>query len=269
MQQQFSPRASVKLSVAFCLCLLAAAATRAQGPQRPAPTPKPAPAAGSPSRIVLDFYQLLRDRKFRDAFAISIYGPAIVSLSPQDFEELRPEFEKMATAVPEQIELSGEQISGDEATVFARAGGNPDAPPDSIPLIRVNGAWLFGDRKNYQIVQSKGAAFFPEARVEQHHREVEAVLLLIAQAQATYAAQHGGAYADLAALIATKPSLKDDVESDTLGYNFHVLLGRDNRAYAVTAEPARYGRTGRLSYYMDATGYKSKDTGGKPYTPKK
>ncbi|HYY43107.1 MAG TPA: hypothetical protein VE775_10275, partial [Pyrinomonadaceae bacterium] len=188
-------------------------------------------------------------------------------LSAQDFDELRPEFEKMAAAVPAQIELNGEQISGNEATVFARSGDDASAQLDTIPLIRVQGAWIFGDMKNYQIVQSKGAAFFPEARVEQHHREVETVLLLIAQAEATYAAQHAGVYADLNALIESKPSLRDDVQSDTLGYNFRILLGKDGRAYAVSAEPARYGRTGRLSYYMDATGYKSKDTGGKPFTP--
>ena len=173
----------------------------------------------------------------------------------------------MAAAVPEQIEISGEQISGDAATVFARAGDNAATAPDQIPLIRVGGAWIFGDRANYQIVQSKGAAFFPEARIEQHHEEVAAVLRLIAQAEAAYAAQHGGAYADLPALLAGKPSLRDDVESDTLGYTFRVLLAKDGRAYAVTAEPTRYGRTGRLSYYMDATGYKSKDTGGKPFAP--
>ena len=254
-------RAGLKLSIALMLC---AAAVRAQPTPAPQPTP---PAAGSPARVVLDFYQALRARKFREAFAMSIYKPAIDALSAQEFDELRPEFEKMAAAVPEQIELSGEQISGDEATVFARSGDDAAAQLDAIPLIRVGGVWIFGDRKNYQIVQSKGAAFFPEARIDQHHREVEAVLLIVAQAEAAYAAQHGGAYADLAALVASKPALKDDVESDTLGYMFSILLSRDAKAYAVEAVPARYGHTGRLSYYMDATGHKSKDNNGKPFTP--
>jgi hypothetical protein len=254
-------RAALKLSIAIIIC---AAATRAQQTPAPAPTP---PAAGSPSRVVLDFYQALRARKFREAFAMSIYKPAIDALSAQQFDELRPEFEKMAAAVPEQIELNGEQISGDEATVFARSGDVAAAQLDTIPLIRVGGAWIFGDRKNYQIVQSKGATFFPDARIDQHHREVEAVLIVVAQAEATYFAQHGGAYADITALVASKPALKDDVQSDTLGYTFNILLSKDAKTYAVEAVPARYGHTGRLSYYMDATGYKSKDNGGKSSTP--
>src|SRR5213080_837386 len=156
-------RAGLKLFIALLLC---AAAARAQQTPAPAPTP---PAAGSPSRVVLDFYQALRARKFREAFAMSIWKPAIEGLTPAEFEELRPEFEKMAAAVPEQIEISGEQISGDMATVFARSGDDAAAQLDAIPLIRVGGVWIFGDRKNYQIVQSKGAAFFPEARIDQHH----------------------------------------------------------------------------------------------------
>ncbi len=259
-------RASIKFVVALCLCLFVnIVAAHAQ--EQPPPAPKPTPAAGSPSRVVLDFYRLLRERKFREAFAMSIYKSAIDGLSPQDFEELRPEFEKMSTAVPEQIELSGEQISGDEATVFARAADDPSGQLRQEPIIRVNGVWLYGNREAYQAVQSKGAAFFPETRIERHHEEVGAVLRLVAQAEAVYASQHGGSYADLAALVASKPSLKDDIASDTLGYNFRIMLGKDGRAYAVQAEPVRYGRTGRLSYYMDASGYKSKDTGGKPFMP--
>lgn len=265
-------RFSFKFIVALCVCALACLClpARAHGqtpPAAPAATPSPTPAAGTPSRVVVDFYHALRERQFREAFAMSIYKPAIAGLSAQDFDELRPEFEKLATGVPEQVDLGGEQISGDEATVFARRAGDPNSKVEEIQLIRVNGVWLYGDLKSYQVVQSKGAAFFPEARIDSHHDEVGTVLTLIAQAEAVYAAQHGGVYADVPTLIASKPSLRDDIESDTLGYVFRVLLSKDGRTYAVTAEPTKYGRTGRLSFYMDATGYKNKDTGGKPYTP--
>jgi hypothetical protein len=270
MRQQFSrrarARAGLKLFIALLICT--AAARAAQQTQTPAPSPAPTPpAVGSPARVVLDFYHALRERKFREAFAMSIYRGAIEGLPAQEFEELRPEFEKMAASVPEQIEISGEQISGDEATVFTRAGGDPSAQLVQEPALRVGGVWLYGNREAYQVVQSKGAAFFPETRIERHHEEVGTVLRLIAEAEAAYALQHGGAYADLPALIASKASLKDDVESDTLGYTFRVLLSRNAKTYAVEAVPARYGRTGRLSFYMDASGYKSKDAGGKPFTP--
>src|SRR5918911_557607 len=74
----------------------------AQAPPPAAVQPAKAPAAGSPSRAVLDFYQALRERKFREAFAMSIWRPAIDGLSAQEFADMRPEFEKMAAAVPER-----------------------------------------------------------------------------------------------------------------------------------------------------------------------
>ncbi len=281
MPQPFMRRVRMRFYVQFiimlCVCALAGASltVRAQGQTpppaavspTPGPLPSPTPAAGTPSRVVLDFYHALRERQFREAFALSIYKPAITGLSAQEFDELRPEFEKLSTAVPDAVELGGEQISGDEATVFARRADDPTSKVEQIQLIRVGGVWLYGDLQSYQAVQSKGAAFFPDARIDRHHDEVQQVLILIAQAEAAYAAQHGGVYADVPTLVASKPSLHSDIESDTLGYNFRVLLGKDGRTYAVTAEPVKYGRTGRLSFYMDATGYKNKDTGGKPYTP--
>ncbi len=281
MQQQSMRRARARFSFQFisalCVCALMCVTARAQQGQTPTPaptatapaaaTPSPTPAAGTPARVVLDFYHALRERQFREAFALSIYKPAITSLSAQEFAELQPEFEKMSTAVPDAVELGGEQISGDEATVFARRADDPTSKVEEIQLIRVGGVWLYGDLKSYQVVQSKGAAFFPDARIDSHHEEVQQVLLLIAKNEATYAAQHGGVYADVPALIASKPALRDDVESDTLGYTFRVLLSKDTRTYAVMAEPVKYGHTGRLSFYMDAGGYKSKDTGGKPFTP--
>ena len=51
----------------------------------------------------------MRERRFREAFALSIYKPAIDGLSAAEFEELRPDFEKMAAAIPEKIDISGEE----------------------------------------------------------------------------------------------------------------------------------------------------------------
>src|SRR5437868_2169908 len=277
MHQSYPLRVRARRSfkcVALLVCALACVAiVRAQTtpPAQatpPAPVQNTTPPAGSPSRVVLDFYQALRERKFREAFAMSIWKPAIEGLTPAEFDELKPEFEKMAAAVPEQIEISGEQISGDTATVFARVGDDPSAQPEAIPMMRAGGVWIFGDRDKQAEVQRLGKEFFPTARIEQHHAEVEAILLRIANAEAGYAATRGGVYADLPTLIDSKPSLRDDVESeDTLGYRFHLAVARDGRSYTAGAEPLRYGHTGRLSYYMDASGYKKKDTGGKPYTP--
>ncbi|HJR06765.1 MAG TPA: hypothetical protein VJ842_05875 [Pyrinomonadaceae bacterium] len=224
--------------------------------------------ARTPLQTVSDFYKALRERRFRDAFALSIYKPAIEGLSAEEFAELQPEFEKLAAAVPEKIEFVGEQISGDTATVFARVGGE-SAQMEVITLMRgEGGAWIFGDAENQAIVERDGKEFFLKARIETHHKEVEALLLKIANAEAGYSAQNGGQYGDMAALLAGKPALREDVESaKTLGYNFQITVGKDGKSYKVFAEPARYGRTGLLSYYMDQTGMQKKDTGGKPYNP--
>ena len=228
-------------------------------------------ALRTPSETVRQFYQALRARRFREAFALSIWRPAIEGLSAEEFAELQPEFEKIAAAVPEQIDVNGEQISGDTATVFARVGAaGGDAPPETITLLRVGGMWIFGDRENQEAVQLEGKEFFPKARVARHHDEVNAVLLTMANAEALSAAQHGGRHADLLALLQSKPTLRDDVEptaTNTLGYNFRVTLGKDGKSYAVSAEPVRYGKTGRLSFHMDQSGVQSKDNGGKPYNP--
>lgn len=226
--------------------------------------------ARTPLQTVAEFYKALRERRFREAFALSIYKPALEGLTAEEFAELQPEFEKLAGAVPEKIEFGGEQISGDTATVFARVGGE-SAQLEAIPLMRgADGAWIFGDAENLAIVKRDGKEFFLKARIETHHKEVEALLLKIANAEAGYGALNAGRFAEMAALLANKPALREEIESSqTLGYTFRITLGRDGRSYSVNAEPTRYGRTGLLSYYMDQNGIQRKDTGGKPLSPQK
>jgi hypothetical protein len=224
--------------------------------------------ARTPIQTVSEFYKALRERRFREAFALSIYQPALEGLSADDYAELQPEFEKMAAAVPEKIDFGGEQISGDTATVFARVGGE-NSQLEAITLIRgERGGWIMGDAENRELVKKEGKEFFPRRRIETHHAEVEAVLLKLANAQAGYSALNAGRFAEMPALVAGKPALGEDVESArTLGYTFQITVGRDGKTYRVNAEPVRYGRTGLLSYYMDQTGIQKKDTGGKPLNP--
>ncbi|HEX8456669.1 MAG TPA: hypothetical protein VF656_05040 [Pyrinomonadaceae bacterium] len=227
-----------------------------------------APQARTPLQTVAEFYKALRERRFREAFALSIYKPALEGLTAEEFAELQPEFEKLAGAVPDKIEYGGEQISGDTATVFARVGGE-NAQLEAIPLMRgADGAWIFGDAENLAIVKRDGKEFFLKARIETHHKEVEALLLKLANAEAGYSALNGGRFAEMAALVAGKPALREDLDSaQTLGYTFQITVGKDARSYSVRAEPTRYGRTGLLSFYMDQNGLQKKDTGGKPLSP--
>ena len=241
-------------------------------PQSPAPQAQqsqPAEARNSPTATVREFYRQLRERRFREAFAMSIWRPAVEGLSAADFDELRPEFDKMAEGVPEQFEISGEQISGDQATVFMRTPYDPPGKFEEHPVIRVGGAWIYGNKENQQAVNKEGREFFFKARVERHHEEVVEVLKRIAEAEAMYANAHGGLHADLSTLVQeSRLSFREEMKlAETLGYNFRVTLEGGGRSFRVNAEPVKYGRTGKLSFSWHDGVMQKKDTGGKPYNP--
>jgi hypothetical protein len=224
----------------------------------------------SPSDTVREFYKSMRERKFREAFALSIYRPAIEPLKPQEFEDLRPDFEKMAAAIPADVVLSGETISGDLATVFVKVkeGDKPETA-EPVMLIKVGDAWIIGDRENEKIVKKAGKQFFFNARIDTHHDEVQAMLTRISLAELLYSQQHEGKFADLATLI-TAGLLPKDLEGvESTGYRFHVNVFSAGKTWNAAAEPAQYGRSGKLSFYMDAAGVRSADISGKPLTPSK
>lgn len=229
----------------------------------------PARAGASPSDAVREFYRAMREKRFREAFGMSIYKPALEGLSAADFDELLPDFESLARNVPEKIEINGEQISGDTATVFIRVIDNKSGAGNTEPvtLLRDGQMWIVGDRANQEIVKKQGKQFFFEARIEAHHNEVQAELQQIAKAQFVYSTQHGGLYTDFATLAGGGLVSPELVAGQALGYQFQLILGKDHKSYGVRAEPVRYGRTGRLSFYMDASGVASKDNGGKPLKP--
>ena len=221
----------------------------------------------SPSDTVREFYKKMREKKFREAFDLSIYKPAIEPLKPQEFEDLRPDFEKMAAAIPDKVNISGEQISGEAATVFVRVKDEESKEqPEPVALIRVNGNWIIGDMENQNIVNKAGKDFFFNARINTHHDEVQALLLRISVAQLVYSQQHAGKFGDLTALILAGLIPKDLEGTETTGYRFRVTISPDGKAWSARAEPAQYGRTGRLSFFMDASGVRSSDVAGKPLT---
>ena len=226
-------------------------------------------APRSPSDTVREFYKAMREKRFREAFAMSIYQPAIDGLKPEEFEDLRPDFEKMALAIPDKIEVSGEQTSGDIATVFVKvpSGDDAAAQPEPVMLMRVDGAWIIGDKENQEIVKKAGKTFFFNARIDTHHSEVQAMFQRINLAQLAYLQQHPGLFADMGTLIAAGLLPKDLEGTESTGYRFHITLAKDAKSFTVGAEPAQYGRTGRLSFFMDQSGIRSGDVGGKPLNP--
>lgn len=229
-------------------------------------TPTAAAQARTPTEVVREFYRAMREKRFRDALGMSVFKPAADALSPQEFEEMRPYFEKLAGVVLEEVVIGGEQVSGDVATVFGKFEQDDlNEPARPVTLVREGGAWLVGDRAGLEAVKAGGKNYFFEARIAAHHGDVENLLRRLAAVQMAYAARHGGAYGDLPALVREGLMPGDVLTPDSTGYRIYVKLGKDGRSFTAGAEPARYGRTGRLSFFMDARGQiKSRDAGGKP-----
>jgi hypothetical protein len=194
--------------------------------------------------------------------------PKYAKLSPQEFDDLRPDFEAMAAAIPDKVDLTGEQISGDAATVFVKVKDTETGgQAEPVSLIRVNGTWIIGDRANQTVVNSAGKSFFFNARIDTHHQEVQNMMQRIALAQAVYSQQHNGQFGDLPALITAGLIPKDLEATHSTGYRFRITLTPDRKRWTASAEPAQYGRTGKLSFFMDQTGVKSGDAQGKPLPP--
>ena len=271
-RKTFAPRA-----LALCLLAAACAAPCAAPPARAAqsaPKDKPgaqsaAPAAAStPTEVVRAFYTALREARFRDALMMSVYRPAIEGLGPQDLEELRPDFERLATQVPPDFDFTGEQVSGDDATVFMKTGEGKELKIEPVYLVRgAGGAWVVGDRAGAAEVKRQGKKFFFEQRIAAHESDAEDMLKRIHAAQIAYSLRHGGGFAELAALVRAGYVPQDILGTQTTGYRFTVTVAPDGKSYVARAEPAQYGRSGRLSFYMDRAGLQKRDAGGKPLSP--
>ena len=227
----------------------------------------------SPTETMRDFYRMMREKKYREAFNISIYRPAIEGLSTQEYDDLKTDFDKMAIAVSEKIplkvDITGEQISGDVATVFVKvidSEGKERVEPAS--LIKIDNAWVVGDRENLELVKKAGKKFFFEARISAHHSDVQDMLTRISLAQVVYSQGHNGQFGNMAELIAAGLIPKDLEGIESTGYRFQVVRPTDGKSWYATAEPAEYGRSGRLSFFLDASGVRSGDAGGKPLVVK-
>ena len=225
----------------------------------------------TPSDTVREFYKAMREHRFKEAWALTIYKPAVESLTAEEMEDLRPDFEDKAAVIPDPVEIAGEQISGDQATVFVKvpvAETTPQSTSQPVNLIKSGGVWIIGDEANQAIVKKAGRRFFLDALITQHHSDIEELLKRVIAVQIVYVQQHER-FGDLTELIGAGLVPKAAGDPKDLGYNFRITVGKDGKSYVAGAEPTRYGHTGKLSYWMDQTGtIKSVDNGGKPLAPK-
>lgn len=262
--------------------------------------PSASQVARTPTETVREFYKALREKRFREAFAMSVYNTAIngltdaefaslrtsfKKLSDKEFAALRPkfqpltaeeygdlqtDFENLAATITTDVTISGEQISGALATVFVQIkdadGKLTQAEP--VALFREGNAWIIGDRDSADLVKQEGKDFFFNLRIKTHEEEARRMLQRIKLAEIVYTSQHKGALADIPALVAAGLLPKDVEATASTGYAFQLTLAAGGRAFTVFATPARYNRTGRLSFFMDASGVKASDMGGKIYDPR-
>jgi len=239
-------------------------------------TTKPMPAETvpfspkTPGATVTEFYRLMRERKYGEAFSLSIYKPAIDGLTPEDLADLAPDFEAMAANIPSNIEVTREEISGNRAIVFIRVQDIDDEDPKTQPvqLKRDGDRWLIlsDDTTAESAVQRDGKNYFFNLRIDTHHTEVETIMRELVKAEFAYASQNGGRYAELAELIRSGLVTDDLLNTKSTGYKFRVTVSKDGKSYSGGAEPERYGKTGRFSYSLKVNSFDKKDNGGKPYS---
>lgn len=227
---------------------------------------------GGPADTVRAFYKLLRDKKFREAIFLTNLRPAIEGLTDMELKDFAVDFESLAGDVPAEIEINGEIITGDAATVTVNLPNEDGYKKElqKIKLRKANGIWviLSADDEAEKRIKQEGKNYFYALRIETHEQEARAMLERIAKAEIAQSLQNGGEYADMQTLV-TAGLLPDDVKtSESTGYNYTIELTDGGKKYSATATPANYGKSGKLSFrvQLDAKGIghiSSKDTGGK------
>lgn len=228
-------------------------------------------APNSPADTVRAFYRHLREKNFREAMFLTNLRPAIEGLTDAELRELHVDFEPLAAQVPAEIEINGEIISKDAATVTAKLPDNDtdEMKTQQIRLAKKDSVWviLTVDEQAEAEIKKEGKNYFFALRMKTHHEEAKAMLERVNKAQMVYATQNGGLYGDAAVLIDKGFLPKDFLTAETTGYNFQIQLSADKKRFVATAAPAVYGKTGRLSFWFETSGnktslLKNKDTKG-------
>jgi hypothetical protein len=245
------------------------AAANASEPKGPTITIDP----NGPADTVRAFYKLLREKKFREAIFLTNLRPAIEGLTDTEMKDFAVDFESIAGQVPAEIQINGEIITGDSATVTANMPNDDGDKTElqQIKLKRQGDLWIIltVDPEAERRIKAEGKQYFYNLRIETHEDEAKKMLERISKAELAYSLQNGGNVADMQTLI-TGGLLPPDVTSSvSTGYNFKIEVASTKRQYTAWATPAEYGKSGKLSFVLklDNKGIShvtSKDNGGKP-----
>ena len=215
----------------------------------------------SPADTVRVFYKHLREKRFREAMFLTNLRPAIESLTDAELKDLQVDFEPLAAQIPAEVEINGEIVSKDDATVTAKLPDNDtdELKIQEIKLRKENGVWIIltVDGAAEKEVKKEGKNYFFALRIKTHHEEAKAMLERVNKAQMVFATQNGGLYADAQTLINKGFLPGDFLTAETTGYNYQIRISTDRKKYSATATPAVYGKTGILSFGFETNGNKT------------
>ncbi|MDH3494913.1 MAG: type IV pilin-like G/H family protein [Acidobacteriota bacterium] len=208
----------------------------------------------SPADTVKVFYERLRENRFRDALVLTNLRPAVEGLSDNEVDDLGVDFRQIAGMVPEKMPISGEIVTGNDATVTVNMPNEKSGELETqeLRLRRQNGYWelLVADSEGEKRVRKEGKNYFFALRMEVHHEEAKAMLNRISKAQAVYSLKNQGRFADLRTLVEKGYVPTDALSVESTGYKYDVALAYDRSTYTALATPAAYGKSGRLSFAL-------------------
>ncbi len=226
-----------------------------------------------PADTVRVFYKHLREKKFREAIFLTNLKPAIAGLTDTELKDFSVDFEAIAGQVPAEVQINGEIITGEQATVTANLP-NEDGDKNELQTIRLRkegDIWvmLLVEGPAEELMKKEGKNYFYSLRMATHEDEARRMLERISKAQLAHSLQNGGVFTDMQTLIVSGLLPEDIKTSESTGYNYTIKLMPDKIKYFATATPAEYNKSGKLSFLLqlDAKGISrvtEKNNGGKP-----
>lgn len=230
--------------------------------------------SGSPGDTVRIFYKNLRERRFKEAMLMTNLRHAVEGLSDAEMQDLSSDFEPLAQQVPSDIEINGEIITSNLATVTAKLPNNETGQIEltKVELRREKDQWLIitAGKEAEDAAKKEGKNYFFTLRIDVHHVEVERMMQRIAKAQSIYAMQNGGFFTDLQTLVSSGLLPEDVNGTKSTGYHFSLKVEAGNKKYYANAVPEFYGRSGKLSFLLESEAtdqqarLKSGDNKGQP-----
>ncbi len=168
----------------------------------------------SPAEVVRRFYNNLREGRYRDAWSLTNLKPAIEGLTDSELEDFKEDFEVIASKIPQELQITGEIITGNEATVTIKVFDEETNILEDKPLKlrKEKNSWiiLMVDETEETNVKKKGKNYFYELKIQTHENEAQIMLQRVVKAQVVYALQNAGQFADIKTLVG-QGLLPDDI----------------------------------------------------------